>query len=403
MLPRAASGHGLAAKAFAFVLLIGVVNFFADTTYEGASGINGPFLRSLGASALAIGVISGVGEFLGYALRWVSGAIADRTGRRWLITFAGYAVNLLAVPALALAHQLGLAAVLVVAERVGRAFRKPTIEGMLSHATGVLGKGWVFALNNALDQAGATVGPLVMALVLVRHGSFRTGYATLLVSAVLALVTLTIARLFFPKPSQLQREETTLESERYPRAYVLFTAAGACVAAGLVSFELISFHFSKAGTVKGEWIPIFFAIAMGTNAVAGLVFGKLFDRIGVAMVVIAFFVSAMFSPFVFFGGFHVALVGMILWGIGFGAQDTLLKSLLSGVIPKGKRNRAFGMFYLGYGGGWLVGSVMTGLLYERSRPMLVAFSMAMQLVALPIFMLGGRAEKLAQRGETAHR
>src|SRR4051812_15214310 len=120
-------------SAFAFVLTMGIVNLFADVTYEGGGSIDGPFLGSLGASAAAIGMIAAVGEFLGYALRLVAGYVSDKTGRVWLLTFIGYALNLVAVPALALASSWPIAAALVIAERVGRAIRKPTVESMLSY------------------------------------------------------------------------------------------------------------------------------------------------------------------------------------------------------------------------------------------------------------------------------
>src|SRR5947207_10325598 len=190
-------------NAFRFVLILGIVNLFADVTYEGASSINGQFLGTLGASAAAIGIISGVGEFLGYGLRFVAGHIGDKTGKYWLVTFVGYAINLFAVPALALAGNWQVAAGLIIAERVGRAIRKPTVEAMLSYTTSSLGKGWVYALNNALDQTGAVVGPLLMALVLLLEGDYRVGYAVLLVSTLLALATLAVARMHFPRPSAL--------------------------------------------------------------------------------------------------------------------------------------------------------------------------------------------------------
>lgn len=154
-------------SAFTFVLVMGIVNFFSDVTYEGASSINGPFLGMLGASAAAIGIISGIGKFLGYFLRSISGYIADKTGKYWIVTFIGYAINLLAFPALALAGNWPLAGALIIAERVGRAIRKPSVEAMLSYTTGELGKGKVYSINNALDQAGAAIGPLLMALVLL--------------------------------------------------------------------------------------------------------------------------------------------------------------------------------------------------------------------------------------------
>jgi len=382
----------IASSAFAFVFTMGIVNLFADMTYEGASSINGPFLGMLGASAAFIGIISGVGEFLGYSLRFISGYIADKTGKYWPVTFIGYIINLLAVPALALAGNLPLAAGLVIAERVGRAIRKPSVESMLSYTTSELGKGWVYGLNTALDQTGATIGPLLIALVLVRKGDFRTGYALLLISAVLALGTLTVARFFFPRPSRLE-EVPAAKLQGFTNSYWLYMLAGGCVAAGLISFELISYHFSKTAVVPEHWIPIFFALAMGTDAIASLIFGRLFDRIGLTIVLIAFFLSSLFAPFVFLGNFSVALIGMILWGIGFGAQDTLLKALIASVLPKGQRNLAFGLFYTGYGTGWLLGSVTTGFLYMRSLPFMIAFSVITQLISLPIFLIAERRKR----------
>ena len=197
-------------NAFRFVLVLGIVNLFADVTYEGASSINGQFLGLLGASAAAIGVISGIGEFLGYSLRFVSGYFTDRTGKYWLVTFTGYAINLFAVPALALAGNWQVAAGLMIAERVGRAIRKPTVEAMLSYTTNSLGKGWVYALNNALDRTGAVIGPLLMSLVRLLKEDYRIGYTVLLVSAVLALATLAVAQMYFPKPSALDQERLGL-------------------------------------------------------------------------------------------------------------------------------------------------------------------------------------------------
>src|SRR5947208_14349635 len=190
--------------AFTFVLTMGVVNLFGDVTYEGGASINGPFMASLGAGAAIVSIVAGLGEFLGYALRPLFGYLADRTGRYWVITFVGYAVNLIAVPAMALAGSWHVAAALVLAERIGRAMRKPTVEAMLSYTTGELGKGWVYGLNTALDEIGATIGPLIVALILFLGGNYRAAYAILLISALLTLSALTLARTSSPLPSRLE-------------------------------------------------------------------------------------------------------------------------------------------------------------------------------------------------------
>src|SRR6266702_1928347 len=191
-------------SALQFVLIIGIVNFFADFTYEGARGIVGPFLGSLGASAAIIGFVAGFGELMGYGLRSFSGYFADRSHRHWAFAFAGYAVNMLAVPALALATRWPLAATLVIAERTGRGIRKPTVEAMLSYAGKSIGAGWVFGLNEALDQSGATIGPLVVALILYFNGGFRTGFGVLLIPALLCLTVLVVARRLHPRPLELE-------------------------------------------------------------------------------------------------------------------------------------------------------------------------------------------------------
>src|SRR5881296_2934021 len=192
-------------SAFSFVLIIGIVNLLADLTYEGARGIVGPFLGSLGASAAIVGFVAGFGELMGYGLRSVSGYFADKSHRHWAFAFLGYAVNMLAVPALALATRWPLASGLVVSERIGRGIRKPTVEAMLSYAGRSIGAGWVFGLNEALDQAGATIGPLLMALILYLNGGFRTGFTVLLIPALLCLGTLVLARLLHPRPHELEK------------------------------------------------------------------------------------------------------------------------------------------------------------------------------------------------------
>ncbi|WP_407184602.1 MFS transporter [Bradyrhizobium centrosematis] len=378
--------------AFLFVMTTGIVNLFGDITYEGGASINGPFMASLGASAAIVSATAGLGEFLGYALRLPAGYAADRTGRYWLITFVGYAINLFAVPAMALAGSWQVAAALILAERIGRALRKPTVEAMLSYTTAELGKGWVYALNTALDEFGATLGPLIVAAVLLLKGDLRTGYALLAISAAAALVALVVARVNFPLPSSLDQGGTA-PAKDFCRAYWLYMLAGAMFAAGLMSFELISYHLTKAGIASEQWIPVMLAASTAFGVLANLAFGKAYDRTGLPVVIAAVCVSAAFSPFVFLGGFWLVLFGMLLWGVGYAIQDTLLKAIVAEVLPEGKRNFAFGLYYAGYGVGWLVGSIVAGLLYENSKAGLIAFSILAQLASVPVFLLAKRQER----------
>jgi predicted MFS family arabinose efflux permease len=276
-------------SAFRFVLIIGIANFFADFTYEGARGIIPPFLGSLSASAAIVGLVAGFGELMGYGLRSVSGYFADKSHRHWAFAFLGYAVNMLAVPALALPGQWPLAASLVVAERAGRGIRKPTVEAMLSYAGKSIGGGWVFGLNEALDQAGTTIGPLLMALVLYLSGGYRTGFGVLLLPALLCLAILVAARLLHPRPHELEEGAGhSLAPTNLTRPYWIYLAAGALIAAGFADFALIGFHFHKANIVPANLIPVFYAVAMASSALAAIPLGRIFDRFGPNISLLAF-------------------------------------------------------------------------------------------------------------------
>jgi MFS family permease len=378
-------------SALQFVLIIGIANFFADFTYEGARAIIGPFLGSLGASAAIIGFVAGLGELMGYGLRSVSGYFADKSHRHWAFALVGYAVNMLAVPALALATRWPLAATLVVAERTGRGIRKPTVEAMLSYAGKSIGAGWVFGLNEALDQAGATIGPLLMALVLYLNSGFRTGFGVLLIPALLCLATLVAARLLHSRPHELEEGTGhTFATTKLTRAYWIYLGAGSLIAAGFADFALIGFHFHKANTVPANLIPVFYAVAMASSALASIPLGRLFDRFGPNISPFAFLISAAAAPFVFLGTSIAALIGMIFWGIGMSGQDSLVRAMLTGVIPPEKRSTAFGLFDTGYGIAWFLGSAVMGLLYEKSIVAVAIFSVILQLAALPILFIANK-------------
>jgi len=378
----------VAQLTFGFVLIIGIVNLFADFTYEGGRSINGAFLSSLGASAVAVGFIAGFGELLGYALRSIAGFFADKTHKYWIFAFVGYAINMLAVPALALAGNWPVACVLIIAERTGRAIRKPAVEAMLSFAGKEMGSGWVFGLNEFLDQFGATLGPLIVAWVLFAKKSYKYGYGILLISALLCLAMLAAARLFFPKPQDLDKKEAVgLETKGLTNSYWLYLVGGALIAAGFADFALIAFHFDKTNNVPMHWIPIFYAAAMAVGGISSLIFGRLLDKIGPKVMLIAFFLGAFFAPFVFLGKFVLSTIGMILWGIGLGAQESLLKAMLANVISRDKRSTAFGVFDTGFGIAWFLGSAIMGILYVKSIAALIIFSVVLQIAALPIFII----------------
>jgi MFS family permease len=373
------------ARAWRFIILVGVVSLLSDMTYEGARSITGPFLAELKASALVVGVVAGLGEFLGYALRLGSGYLADRTGKYWPLTIWGYALNLLAVPFLALVGSWPPAAALMVTERLGKAVRTPARDAMLSHATTAVGRGWGFGFHNAMDQAGAVLGPLLVAAVLAWHGGYRLGFALLLGPAILALLVLAWAAHLFPHPHHLEAGPPLPSPEGLSRPFWYYAAGAALLAAGYADFPLIAYHFHQNALFAPDQIPLLYAVAMGVDALGALLLGRLFDRLGLGLLVAAPLLSAGFAPLVFLGGQSAALAGMVLWGLGMGVQGSIMRAALAEMVPPQRRASAYGLFHTVFGLFWFLGSALMGLLYETSLTALVAFSVAAQLLALPFF------------------
>ena len=377
--------------ALRFIVLIGILSFFADFTYEGSRSIVGPYMASLQASGAIVGIVSGLGELLGYGLRLFSGRLADTTGRYWPITIFGYVIQMASVPALALTSSWPSAAALIILERIGKAIRNPPRDVMLSHAGKQAGGyGWAFGLHEALDQFGAMFGPLAVAAILARNGSYQEAFAVLLAPAVINLTLVLIARWLYPKPEDMEVVPANVSGARLPRIFWVYLLGAALVAAGFADYSLIAYHFSRAGTVPSNWITIFYAVAMGVSGTGSLALGRLFDRFGFKVLVVLTLVSALFAPLVFLGGFWPALLGAAIWGLGMGVHESIIPAAVTPMVSPRRRASAFGVFTAGYGVFWFIGSALIGVLYDVSLPAVIAFCVVTQIIALPIFAWVGQ-------------
>jgi MFS family permease len=373
--------------AFRFVLLIGVLSFFADFTYEGARSVLGPYLAMLGASATVVGIVTGFGELLGYGLRLFSGRAADRTGRFWPIAIFGYVLQMASVPALALTSSWPEAAVLIILERVGKAIRNPPRDVMLSHAAKqVGGYGWVFGIHEALDQFGALFGPLLVAGMLAWRGSYQLAFAVLVVPALINLSLVVLARMLYPRPQDLESGAQSPQSDVLPKIFWVYLAGAALVGAGFADYPLIAYHFSKSHIVPGEWIAVFYAVAMAVSGTGSLLFGRLFDRYGFKVLIVLTIISVGFAPLVFFGDFWGALLGTAVWGLGMGVHESIIPAAVAPMVSSARRASAFGLFTAGYGVAWFAGSAAIGILYDRSEFAAMTFCVVAELAALPVFL-----------------
>ena len=372
--------------ALKFIFLIGIVSLFADMTYEGARSVFGPFFLSLGASGALIGAVMGFGEFIGYGVRLLSGYLTDQTRRYWLLAFVGYTINLIAIPLLAFVDQSYMAALLIILERFGKAIRSPARDTILSYATAHVGRGFGFGVHESMDRIGALTGPLLLSAILFWKQSFHLGFALLAIPAALALISLFIARAIYPRPHEMESSHPHLSPKGLDRSYWTYLLAVGLIAAGYVDFALIAFHFGKVSLMPVAWIPFIYALAMAVDGLASLLIGHLFDQKGWIVLPVVTFITAFFAPFAFFGGLSGAITGMVLWGIGLGTQQSVMRGLVAKLVSANHRGAAYGWLNMSFGLFWFIGSAIMGLLYDISPLYLVLFSVIAQLGAIPLLL-----------------
>lgn len=388
-------------SAMAFIVLLGVVSLFSDMTHEAATSIKGAYLLILGASASTIGFISGIGELLGYGLRYLFGRLVDKTHNYWGFMILGYAVDVFAVPALALVHRDGwiAACVLLVVERIGKAIKKPAKNTILSFAASQEGVGKSFAIQEALDQLGAFIGPLLLyVIMLYKNGDeyevYNAAFAFLTLPAVCTIAFLLFAKSRFPNPEAFEPETKENKKNSFVgrKSFYLYLAGISCFAFGFVDFPLVTMHLAKNKLFDDSILPLLYSGAMLVDAVAALFFGWLFDKMRTKALVISTAISAFFAVFAF-GVTSPAMImlGIALWGVGMGAQESIMKAAVATMTSKEHRAGSYGAFEFFFGLAWFLGSWLLGAVYDYSLNTFIIVSVAAQLIALPCYLLSERS------------
>ncbi len=403
-------------QAMAFIVLFGVVSLFSDMTHEGASSIRGAYLALLGASAGTIGFISGLGELIGYSMRYVFGRLTDKSRRYWPMTVAGYVLDIIAVPALALVGEHGwlAACTLLVVQRMGKAIKKPAKDTIMSFAASQEGVGRSFGIQEVLDQIGAFLGPVLLYLVLLfeQDGSTFDAYARcfafLAIPGAVTLILLLVTKHKFPNPERFEPEPKEFVPFHMKKEFVLYVAGISLFAFGFIDYSIIIMHVSRTyahlgsalaettALVSSGTLPLLYAGAMLVDAAASLVFGLLYDKKGVSALVWSTLLSAPFAVFIFaFRSVPMLLLGVALWGVGMGAQESILKAAVTSMVPKTSRATGYGIFECSFGVFWFLGSWLLGVLYDASLPAMIAVSVLAQLAAIPLYLASDRLHKAA--------
>lgn len=382
--------------ALAFITLMGIVSLFSDMTHEGARSVLGEYLNLTGASAATIGFVSGVGELCGYSLRLLSGFIADKTKKYWTLVIAGYALQVLAIPALALIPENGwvIACGLVILERIGKAIKKPAKNTLVSFAASEVGTGKGFAYQEFLDQLGAFLGPVLLFVISLIKGTgnlfstYRICFAFLGIPALITIALVVFSKVKYPNPEIFEKEKEEKKEFHFQKSFVYYMIAICLFAFGFADFTLITLHAAKMQVFPEATLSLLYAAAMAVDAFAALFFGWLFDRIGLKTLILSTLCSAFFSCFIFLSGNPWMIgVGIILWGVGMGAQESIMKAAVSKIIPKSMRSSGFGIFETGFGIAWFLGSWLLGALYDVNPVYLVIVSVAVQILAIVFYMI----------------
>jgi len=404
-------------QAMLFIVLFGIVSLFSDMTHEGASSIRGAYLSLLGASAGTIGFISGLGELIGYSMRYVFGKLTDKTKKYWPMTILGYLLDIIAVPALALVGDHGwiIACMLLVIQRMGKAIKKPAKDTIMSFAASQEGVGKSFGIQELLDQIGAFLGPVLLYIVMLfkTEGTtfqiYSTCFAFLAIPGAITIILLFVTKHKFPNPEHFEPEPKENVPFKMKKEFVLYISGISLFAFGFIDYSIIIMHVTKTFTgiasglaetsliVNSGTIPLLYAGAMLVDAVAALFFGYMYDKKGVKALVLSTFISAPFAIFVFaYNSIPMVLLGIGLWGIGMGAQESILKAAVTSMVPKTSRATGYGIFECSFGIFWFLGSWLLGVLYDISITTMIVVSVATQLAAIPLYIYSVKHHHIKQ-------
>jgi MFS family permease len=386
--------NNLKQSAFIFVLLLGFISLLSDFTHEGARSIYGSYLELIGASAFLIALVSGIGELIGQTLRIVTGYIADKSKKYWTMMFIGYSVNLLVIPLLYFVDGsiYYVAIILILLERVGKGIRAPAKSALTSFTAPHLGVGKSFAIQEALDQFGAFLGPLFVFMVLSFKGdtslsAYQLSFGLLGIFGVLTIVILVIAKFKYPHPDEFE-EVSPKGSLKGNKAFIFYMAGVTFIALGFIDYPLLAFHLESNPTFDPIFIPLLYSLAMGIDAISALIFGSIFDKKGIIALIIAIIISAFIAPLFFLGNTLFNIIGgVILWGIGMGAHESILKAVIAKVVSKENRATAYGIFYTIFGISWFIGSVIVGSLYDFNLLFLVIYGSLMEVMAVILLLI----------------
>ncbi|BAF58947.1 hypothetical transmembrane transport protein [Pelotomaculum thermopropionicum SI] len=395
--------------AVTVIIIFGIISMLGDVVYEAARSANSQYLNLLNVSAAQVGLVFGIGEFLGYSLRLIAGVMSDRSGRHWLFMFLGYGM-LLVVPLMGLTMNWNILIVLILMERIGKTLRNPAKDTILSGvAENQVGVGFAFGLQEALDQIGAFAGPLIFTMVFYLTGKngtpqYQSGYKLLTVPFGLLMLFLIYAYRRIKRGNLIpETAKKEFQSENLKLVFWLYTAFTFFCTLGFVNFSVVGYHLKAENLMSDGNITLLYSAAMIVDALTALLIGKAYDRIkkkteiktgGLLVLTVVPFITLLLPFLTLSGSTALIVVGMVVFGIVMGTHETVMRSAIADITPFNKRGTGYGVFNTSYGLALLGGAALMGLLYDMGRPdIIIAFTCVAEAIALLMYFKINRTVK----------
>lgn len=363
-------------SAYASIILLGIVSLMGDTVYEGSRGLVPDYLKFLGASAVIVGLVGGFGDFLGYALRLISGVLADTTRAYWFFIFIGYGL-IGTIPLLGFANIWEIAIVFVLLERIGKALRSPARDTVLSVIGKNVGAGKAFGVHELLDQVGAVAGPLLVAVLMFSsNNNYRLTFSFLLLPFLMLLIFLTYTyRRIGSQPITETKTTNDSKGKALGKRFYIYTFAVMINTIGLIPVALILFRASTILQPEGlQWmVPLIYVLIQGVDAVFALIAGYAYDKYGVKFLTLPFIISVLPPALAMMNtGLTTLVIAAAFFGIVFGMQESIYRAAVSTFTPIASRGTAYGIFNTAYGAGYLISGGIFGIIIEFNVPFIAS-------------------------------
>jgi len=354
------------------IWMLGLVSLFMDVSSEMIHALLPVFLlKTLGASALVIGLIEGAAEATAAIVKVFSGAISDRAGRRKPLTLLGYGMAALTKPLFALASGVGLVFFARIADRIGKGIRGAPRDALVADLAPASLRGAAFGLRQSMDTVGALLGPLLAILLMaLLSDNIRQVFWFAVLPAMLAVAVLMFGVREPERPRAAVAPRQPLRGWRaLQRPFWVVVAVGVIFQLARFSEAFLILRTQQLG-LELAFTPLALVTMNLTYSLSAYPAGHWADRVprqrllalGL-LLLIAADAALAYAP-----DWRWALAGAAIWGLHLGCTQGVLAALVVDTAPDTLRGTAFGVFNLLSGAALLLASVLAGALWQAAGP-----------------------------------